>query len=110
MLVMKRIGLLALGAFLLMIPLAAACGDDNSGSTPTPGVTATASSPASSATAATTASPSSTAASDATVDTAPGQQTPWTVPSNPNPINGVVTVTKLRMGLHPEDGGWERIV
>jgi hypothetical protein len=123
---MNRISILArgtaLGAFLLVLPLVAACGDDNTASTPTPGVTATASSLASSATAApsssasasasvaATASASSTADSDGTVDTAAGQQTPWTVPSNPNPISGVVTVTKLRMGLHPEDGGWERIV
>ena len=120
--VVKRFPVLALSAFLLVLPFAAACGDDNSSNTPTPGVTATASSaassatsvpsssPSSSATATTTVPPSATAPSDGTVDTTLGQQTPWTVPSNPNPISGVVTVSKLRMGLHPEDGGWERIV
>jgi len=117
---MKRFPVLALSAFLLVLPFTAACGDDNSSNTPTAAASATASpatsatapssSPSSSATSASTAAPSATAPSDGTVDTTPGQQTPWTVPSNPNPISGVVTVTKLRMGLHPEDGGWERIV
>lgn len=117
---MKRFPVLALSAFLLVLPFAAACGDDNSSNTPTAVATATTSpatsatapsaSPSTSATSVATAAPSATAPSDGTVDTTPGQQTPWTVPSNPNPISGVVTVTKLRMGLHPEDGGWERIV
>lgn len=33
-----------------------------------------------------------------------------TVKSNPDPIDGQAVVTDLRLGHHPEEGGWERIV
>lgn len=119
---MKRLALLVLAALLLLIPLAAACGDDNGSNTPTVAATSTVASPVTTAPSATpsvaatstpgsTASPASTPPADGTVDPlGAGQQTPWTIKGIPEATVGVVTVTALRMGLHPELGGWERIV
>ena len=101
---------------------AAACGDDDSSkNTPTTAATpssaaTTAASPSSAASATATkpAASATTAASptaEGTVDPlGAGQQTPWTVKSDPDPASGVVTVSALRTGIHPEQGGWERIV
>jgi len=102
----------------LTLAFSAACGDDDStAKTPSRGASTTvATAPAATTTSAgasatATTKPATTPATDGTVDPLnPGQQTPWTVKSNPDPFNGVATVNALRMGLHPELGGWERIV
>jgi hypothetical protein len=112
---MRRLSFLTL-SLGLALTVSGACGDDDSSSkTPAASTTtattpaATATSAAASATAAT--KPATTPPADGTVDPLnPGQQTPWTVKSNPDPFNGVATVNALRMGVHPELGGWERIV
>lgn len=36
--------------------------------------------------------------------------TPWTVKPAKEPFTGIATAKDLRMGVHPENGGWERIV
>lgn len=110
-------------AVALAAMLSAACGDDDSSkNTPTAGASAVATtaaaSPSSAASATATATkPAASATSvasptaEGTVDPlGAGQQTPWTVKSDPNPMTGVVTVNALRTGIHPEQGGWERIV
>lgn len=52
-----------------------------------------------------------TAAANWVIATVPeGQQTTWTVPSSPDPMTSVAVLSAVRMGVHPEDGGWERIV
>jgi hypothetical protein len=33
-----------------------------------------------------------------------------TIKSNPDPISGAATLTDVRVGAHPENGGWDRIV
>ncbi len=79
--------------------------------TPRPATTtaATATSPRQAATAATTRPP--TPPADGTVDPlGAGQQTPWPVKGSADPFPGVATVIALRAGVHPELGGWERIV
>jgi hypothetical protein len=96
---------------------AVACGDDDSTkTTPTAAATAVASATTavSSPSAATaTKAPATTTAvatAEGTVDPlGSGQQTPWTVKGNES-LTGNVTVTALRSGLHPEQGGWERLV
>jgi hypothetical protein len=115
---MRRLMFIPASAVLLALPILAACGDDNSAKTPTHTPTtavasATAggsSTPAPTTSPATTASPT-TPAADGTVDPlGAGQQTPWTVKSDPDPSSAVVVLTDVRMGVHPEEGGWERIV
>ena len=100
---------------------AAACGDDDdTTSTPTAATAAASattavSSPSAAASATATkpaASPTAAASATAegTVDPlGGGQQTPWTVKGNES-LTGNVTVKALRSGLHPEQGGWERLV
>lgn len=111
----KSLAFLLIVAASLML-LAAACGDDDSTNT-TPTTAAQSASATSAAT--NTATPAATTAptktapppADGTVDPlGGGQQTPWTVKGSINPFPGVATVAALRMGLHPELGGWERIV
>jgi hypothetical protein len=89
--------------------LIGACGDDDSTKT-TP--TAAAQSPSgTSAATNTAATKTATPPADGTVDPlGGGQQTPWTVKGSTDPFPGVATVDALRTGLHPELGGWERIV
>lgn len=115
---MRRLMLIPMTAVLFALPIFAACGDDDSGKTPTAGATSTsAASPtvAGSVTtepgASPTAAPSTTPPADGTVDPlGNGQQTPWTVKSDPDPSSAVVVLKDVRMGVHPELGGWERIV
>ena len=104
------IGIIAAG---LMV-FAAACGDDDSTTT-----TPTAAGQTASATATNTAPPTATTAptkaptapADGTVDPlGGGQQTPWDVKGSKDPFTGIATVTDVRAGVHPELGGWERIV
>ena len=106
---------LAVLILMLAVGLVAACKSTTPAVSPTaapsaptsPPPTATATATAPAPTAAATGTPTA----DGTVDPlGAGQQTPWTVKSNPDPLSGIVTVTALRMGLHPELGGWERIV
>jgi hypothetical protein len=116
-----KVPALALIAVVGLLALfAAACGDDDDNKTPTAAATTAASPSAAASTAANStatatkpaaATATSSPAADGTIDPlGAGQQTPWTVKSNPDPINGVVTVNALRTGFHPELGGWERIV
>ena len=39
-----------------------------------------------------------------------GGTEPVTVKANPDPFQGITLLTDVRLGVHPEEGGWERIV
>jgi hypothetical protein len=87
----------------------AACGGDDKSAQPTPAPATT--SPATTRTTPPGTSASATAPADGTVDPlGAGQTTPWTVKPPKEPVTGRVTVKDLRLGVHPELGGWERIV
>ncbi len=86
-----------------------ACNGDDKSAQPTPAA-ATTTSAAATTTKRAGASAAATPA-DGTVDPlGGGQTTPWTVKPPKEPVTGVVIVKDLRMGVHPELGGWERIV
>lgn len=95
----------------------AACGsgdDDDPTPTATTATTATTSTVRPGASPATT-TPAATAPPAATVDgtVAPqnsGAKDPVTTKSNPDPLTGQALLKDVRMGVHPENGGWERIV
>ena len=117
---MRILPLLAVLAGVTVLFGTVACGDDDDAKTTPTVATAVASattavsspSAAASATkpAATATKPAASATAEGTVDPAgAGQQTPWTVKGNES-LTGSVIVTALRSGLHPEQGGWERIV
>jgi hypothetical protein len=56
-------------------------------------------------------SPSPGARVDGTVDPLGfGGTEPVTVKSNPDPLTGIVVLSDIRIGVHPEEGGWDRIV
>jgi hypothetical protein len=115
-------------ALVSALVFAAACGDDDdkddtpttaptsattaavtSAATTAPTKAATATKPAAT-TGAATATPGAPDA-DGTVDPlGGGDTTTKTVKANPDPLSGVVTLNDLRLGVHPELGGWERIV
>lgn len=114
---MRRLMLIPVSAVLLALPVLAACSDDDSDKTPTAAPTtavATSTAGASSTpppTKSPTSAPSASPTADGTVDPlGAGQQTPWTVKSDPDPSSAVVVLKDVRMGVHPEEGGWERIV
>jgi hypothetical protein len=108
----------ALSAILLL----AACGDDGAATATStvPAATATPARPTGGATrtveqptrpATSTATAVTTPPSDGTVDPLnPGQTDPWTVKANPSNFSGQALLKDVRMGVHPEQGGWERIV
>jgi hypothetical protein len=113
---MKR--LLLLPALLVGV-LFAACGgyDDDDDATPTPAGTAaapTAAEATKTATPAATATKppaSATPPADGTVDPLnAGDTVPVNVKSNPDPFTGQALLKDVRMGVHPEQGGWDRIV
>ena len=106
-------------ALLTSTLLVACSGDDTPDSTPTaaPSATApaaTATRPAPTATVAPTrpaATPTSQAPVDGTVDPLGfGGVEPVTIKSNPDPISGAALLRDVRVGSHPEQGGWDRIV
>lgn len=94
--------------------LVAGCSDDD-------GSDATATQPAG-ATATTQASSTPPAVTPTTVGTsAPpvdgtipaegvGSTDPVTLKSDPDPMSGIAVLTDVRVGAHPEEGGWDRIV
>jgi len=105
----------------LVAPLAlafslAACGDDDAKPTPGPTVASTAT------TAAVTTAPSATSfatstrlaptpAAAGTVDAlGPGDTETKTVKAQPGAFSGQALLKDVRMGVHPELGGWDRIV
>lgn len=101
--------------------LHASCGDDDATPsatlTPQPTAAATATR-AEAATPASTSVPSPTATKPATTPAADGTIDPlgaggterWTVKANPENASGTILLKDVRMGVHPEQGGWERIV
>ena len=101
-------------AMVLVALVGAACGDDEdktASSASQVAASTTTNAEATSSGTATQPTSSSTPAPGRTV--APlrgGQQTPWTVKGSPDPFIGVVIVRALRASVHPELGGWERIV
>lgn len=118
---MRILPLLAVLAGVTVLLGTVACGDDDDAKTtptvatavasattvssPSAAASSTATKPAASAT-----KPTASATAEGTIDPAgAGQQTPWTVKGNES-LTGSVIVTELRSGLHPEQGGWERIV
>jgi hypothetical protein len=40
----------------------------------------------------------------------PGSTDPTTIKSNPDPVTEAATLVDVRVGAHPESGGWDRIV
>jgi hypothetical protein len=99
----------------LSIVLFAACnGEDDDAPTATATVpatsagSATATSPATAAP--TTAAPSATAVDGTVAPQNPGAKDPVTTKSRPDPLTGTPVLKDVRMGVHPENGGWERIV
>lgn len=105
---------------LLTLSLAACSGDsENVDPTPTPQQTAAARTPTAAATPPPGGSPVSTPTSvgtsappvDGTV--APqnaGDMVPVTIKANPDPAPKIGVLTDVRVGAHPEQGGWDRIV
>ena len=79
---------------------------------PTPAAASPTLSPTGTVTARPSLPPSPTAARvDGTV--APqnfGSTDPVTVKSNPDPLRGTALLGDVRLGVHPEEGGWDRIV
>ena len=96
----------------------AACGDDDAKPAATPslvGSAATSASATNAPSSATTATASTKAASipqaDGTIDPLnPGDTRTITVKANPEGFNGQALLKDVRMGVHPELGGWDRIV
>lgn len=93
----------------------AACGDDDDDATPTAAAaTATTAGEAQTATkppATATTGVQPTVAPDGTVDPLnAGDTKPVTVKGNPDPFTSIAILEDVRMGVHPEQGGWERIV
>jgi len=111
-----------LGAIMAALAFAACGDDDDAASTaPTTAATATATqseksptSPAATATkppATATAAKSPTVPADGTIDPlGAGQTTLWTVKALPENYLEPVILDDVRIGIHPEQGGWERIV
>ena len=96
----------------------AACGDDDAkpAATPSPaGSAATNASatkaPPSATTAAVSTKPASIPQADGTIDPLnPGDTRTITVKANPGDFSGQALLKDVRMGVHPEQGGWDRIV
>ena len=98
--------------------ICAACGDDDAKPAATPslvGSAATSASATNAPSSATTATASTKAASipqaDGTIDPLnPGDTRTITVKANPGDFSGQALLKDVRMGVHPEQGGWDRIV
>ncbi|MEP7216287.1 MAG: hypothetical protein ABI782_08540 [Anaerolineaceae bacterium] len=94
----------------------AACGDDDAQSTPGPTVASTATTAAvttapSATSFATSTRPAPTPAADGTVDAlGAGDTDTKTVKAQPGEFSGQALLKDVRMGVHPELGGWDRIV
>ncbi len=115
---------------LLVIPLlvifAVACSgdDDSTDGTPTsiPTIVAPTESATAAASATSQAAPTDTPAATTTAEpTTPptdgtvfpenaGSTDPFTMKSNPDPSTDTYTLDDVRVGAHPESGGWDRIV
>ena len=108
--------LLSLVAPLVLAFSLAACGDDDAKPTqgPTAASTATTAAVTTSPSAtvfATSTRPAPTPAADGTVDAlGPGDTEAKTVQAQPGEFSGQALLRDVRMGVHPEVGGWDRIV
>ena len=99
-------------SFAMVLGSCGGGGDDDA--TPTPAA-ASATSSATQGGSSTASPPPATAPPAATVDGTvapqnPGSRDPVTTKSNPDPLTAVALLKDVRMGVHPENGGWERIV
>ena len=110
-----KIYLLALPLTLIM--LLAACSDTDaqpSAAPTTRSAAPTASAtkaPPSATTAAASTKPASIPQADGTIDPLnPGDTRTITVKANPEGFSGQALLKDVRMGVHPEQGGWDRIV
>jgi hypothetical protein len=95
-------------ALTALVTLTACTSDDNGSAPPTSTAQAeaTATRPAPSATSTPALPPV-----DGTVDPLGfGGTDPVVLKSNPDPISGAATLRAVRVGSHPEQGGWDRIV
>ena len=97
-------------ALLSLLLLTGCSGSDSPASTPTvasPGsAVATATRPSGPA-----ATPTTFPPIEGTVDPLGfGGTEPIAIKSNPDPISGISTLRAVRVGAHPEQGGWDRIV
>ena len=108
---------LVLGAIVpaLLLVLVACSDDDPPSPTSTPPGEVTMA-PSPNAVTSTPSGPSPTAAAtvppvDGTVfPQNPGSTDPTTIKSNPDPVTQAATLVDVRVGAHPESGGWDRIV
>ncbi|HXH22175.1 MAG TPA: hypothetical protein VNN10_09105 [Dehalococcoidia bacterium] len=78
----------------LALALTAPCNDDGAGNDPPASPTA----------------PATTIILDPGVDARPGSTEALIVQPVPNPPTGIIIQVATRIGLHPESGGWDRIV
>jgi hypothetical protein len=108
---------LLLAALPVLIALAVACSDDDEPSSPSPTPPAQVTlAPSPNAVTSTPSGASPTPAStvppvDGTVfPQNPGSTEPTTIKSNPDPVTEAATLVDVRVGAHPESGGWDRIV
>lgn len=102
---------------LTLIMLLAACSDSDaqpSAAPTTRSAAPTASAtkaPPSATTAAASTKPASVPQADGTIDPLnPGDTRTITVKANPEGFSGQALLKDVRMGVHPEQGGWDRIV
>lgn len=122
---MKRLTTLLVIPFLAVFAVACSGGND-ADETPTSvpsviaptEVTSSPTAPATATTAPATNTPQPTATTPATEAPTdgtvypqnPGSTDPFPMKSNPDPHAGIYVLTDVRVGAHPESGGWDRIV
>ncbi len=111
---MRHALLLAL-PFILFLSIACSDNDDPPAPSPTPSAAVTVSpSPGAVTSTPAAASPTPQATVPPVDGTGfpqnPGSTEPTTIKSNPDPVSGAATLVDVRVGAHPESGGWDRIV
>jgi len=90
-------------------PTATAAASETAQVTPTGGTASPSSTPPSSTT--TTPGTTTPPPAEGTIDPLnPGQTGDWQVKANPDPPAETAILVEVRVGVHPEEGGWERIV
>lgn len=109
----KALGMSLGVAALAFTAVACSSNDDDDDSTPTAGPSQTsAASPTGAGGTTTTPGASTTPPpAEGTIDPLnAGQTDDWPVKANPDPASETAILKEVRLGVHPEQGGWERIV
>lgn len=116
---MNYLKLAGAAAGTLALALSAmACSSNDDDTTPTtagsPTSAGTATTPSSTPPSGTTTTPGGTGTpppAEGTIDPLnAGQTADWPVKANPDPATETATLVEVRVGVHPEEGGWERVV